>query len=78
MLLILVVAEWPTSPNFLLVDYYNEGSSPGSVFEVAAQHNNVTYTRACCGLVPSAAYSLQPSILLLMTLVVLGVLVLLT
>ena len=71
-------AAWPTSPNFLLVDYYNEGSSPGSVFEVAAQHNNVTYSRACCGLVQSAASSLRPSGLLLLTMGVAGALVLLT
>jgi hypothetical protein len=37
-------------PNFLLVDYYNRGSpDPGSVFEVAAKWNNVTYNRPCCG-----------------------------
>lgn len=35
------------APNFLLVDYYNVGS--GSVFEVAARYNNVTYDRTCCG-----------------------------
>ncbi|KAI9678101.1 MAG: hypothetical protein M1817_006045 [Caeruleum heppii] len=45
--------QWTRPPNFLLVDYYNVGE--GSVFEVAAQQNNVTYTRDCCGLVPSAA-----------------------
>jgi hypothetical protein len=37
-------AEHGQRPNFLLVDFYNYGSSPGSVFEVAAQMNNVTYT----------------------------------
>lgn len=74
----LVIVAWPNSPNFLLVDYYNLGSSPGSVFEVAAQQNNVTYNRACCGLVQSAAYSLEPSSSLLMTMGVLGALVLLT
>jgi len=37
-------------PNFLLVDYYNRGDpGPGSVFEVAAKWNNVTYNRPCCG-----------------------------
>lgn len=71
-LLMLVIAAWSNSPNFLLVDYYNQGSSPGSVFEVAAQHNNVTYNRACCGLVQSAAYSLRPSSSLLMTMSLLG------
>lgn len=40
---------WNRAPNFLLVDYYNEGSFPGSVFEVAAQMNGVNYTRKCCG-----------------------------
>lgn len=43
------VETWSRPPNFLLVDYYNEGNFPGSVFEVAAQHNNVTYNRPCCG-----------------------------
>jgi hypothetical protein len=43
------VASWDRPPNFLLVDYYNVGS--GSVFEVAAKANNVTYTnKPCCGL----------------------------
>ena len=48
-------ADWFRPPNFLLVDYYNQGSSPGSVFKVAALHNNVTYERPCCGKVSSAA-----------------------
>jgi hypothetical protein len=43
-----VKAEWDRYPNFLLVDFYNVGS--GSVFEVAAKANNVTYDRKCCGL----------------------------
>ena len=76
-LLTFVAATWPNPPNFLLVDFYNEGSSPGSVFEVAAQHNNVTYDRACCGLVQSAAYSLRPSGSLLITMLALGALVIL-
>ncbi|CAF9910747.1 MAG: hypothetical protein GOMPHAMPRED_007165 [Gomphillus americanus] len=43
-------ATWNRPPNFLLVDYYNKGSpSPGSVFEVAASINGVSYTRTCCG-----------------------------
>ncbi|KAF2013829.1 PLC-like phosphodiesterase [Aaosphaeria arxii CBS 175.79] len=41
--------DWGRPPNFLLVDYYNEGSFNGSVFEVAARANNVTYDRECCG-----------------------------
>ena len=51
----LIAAAWSRPPNFLLVDNYNEGSYPGSVFEVAAQLNHVTYHRACCGLVSTAA-----------------------
>ena len=47
------LAMWDKPPNFLLVDYYNVGN--GSVFEVAAQQNNVTYTRKCCGSATSAA-----------------------
>lgn len=43
-------ANWTVPPNFLLVDYYNYGDpGPGSVFEVAARWNNVTYNRPCCG-----------------------------
>ncbi|TLD22622.1 PLC-like phosphodiesterase [Venturia nashicola] len=41
--------DWGRPPNFLLVDYYNRGNIPGSVFHVAAAHNNVTYTQSCCG-----------------------------
>lgn len=32
-----------------MVDYYNAGPYNGSVFEVAALANNVTYDRPCCG-----------------------------
>lgn len=39
--------DWGRAPNFLDVDYYNIGD--GSVFEVAARFNNVTYSRSCCG-----------------------------
>ena len=70
------VASWGRPPNFLLVDYYNEGSFPGSVFEVAAEMNNVTYSRACCGMVPSGAsvagplhWHLMRTFILAMTLV---------
>ncbi|KAI4117576.1 MAG: hypothetical protein LQ345_002230 [Seirophora villosa] len=52
-----VVERWSRPPNFLLVDYYNVGA--GSVFKVAAELNNVTYDRACCGTVPSRAISLR-------------------
>lgn len=51
--------DWGRAPNFLNVDYYNYGGFPGSVFEVAAQMNNVTYNRSsCCG-IASAAPQLQ-------------------
>ncbi|KAH7093006.1 PLC-like phosphodiesterase [Paraphoma chrysanthemicola] len=41
---------WNRPPNWLLVDYYNFGNFNGSVFEVAAVANNVTYKRgSCCG-----------------------------
>ena len=38
---------WDYPPKFLNVDYYNIPN--GTVFEVAAQYNNVTYNRTCCG-----------------------------
>lgn len=45
------VADWTRPPNFLLLDYYNDGTYQGSVFEVAAHANNVTYVnQSCCGL----------------------------
>ncbi len=41
---------WNRPPTFLLVDYYNLGNFNGSVFQVAADANNVKYDRAgCCG-----------------------------
>ena len=42
---------WGRPPNFLLVDYYNIGAPVnGSVFQVAAEMNNVTWDeRTCCG-----------------------------
>lgn len=43
-------ADWGRPPNFILVDYYNIGSFNGSVFQVAANANGVTYNRdSCCG-----------------------------
>lgn len=45
--------EWGRAPNFLNVDYYNNGS--GTVFEVAAKLNNVAYNKTCCGAVTSMA-----------------------
>ncbi|KAF2266675.1 hypothetical protein CC78DRAFT_552326 [Lojkania enalia] len=54
-------SDWGRPPNFLLVDYYDRGSFPGSVFEVAARANNVTYNRNCCGKVSLAASTTHPS-----------------
>ncbi|EON99901.1 putative tat pathway signal sequence protein [Phaeoacremonium minimum UCRPA7] len=49
-------SDWGRAPNFLTVDYYEYGGFPGSVFEVAAIQNNVTYDRSkCCGKVENAA-----------------------
>ena len=45
----MATANWDRPPNFLLVDFYNQGPTNGSVFEVAARANNVTYDRECCG-----------------------------
>lgn len=45
--------DWGRPPNILNVDYYNNGS--GSVFEVAAKWNNVTWTLPCCGIVSGAS-----------------------
>jgi hypothetical protein len=43
-------AMWNRPPNWLLVDYYNFGNFNGSVFEVAATVNNVSYNpNSCCG-----------------------------
>jgi hypothetical protein len=54
------VDMWGRPPNFLLVDYYNYGSPMnGSVFEVAARANNVTYNRECCGKAASLGLNLQ-------------------
>lgn len=43
-------ADWGRPPNFILVDFYNIGSYNGSIFEVAANANGVSYDRdLCCG-----------------------------
>lgn len=54
--------DWGRAPNFLLVDFYNFGEwngsvYNGSVFEVAAQMNNVSYNRACCGSSSAAVHA---------------------
>lgn len=51
--------KWGRAPNWLLVDYYNVGN--GSVFEVAAKWNNVTYDRECCGFDVNSAVSIRAS-----------------
>jgi len=48
---------WNYPPKFLNVDYYNVGN--GTVFDVAAKYNNVTYNRVCCGKAASAASGLH-------------------
>ncbi|KAL2202743.1 PLC-like phosphodiesterase [Sarocladium strictum] len=48
-------SDWGRAPNVLNVDYYNYGNFPGSVFQVAADMNNVTYDKDCCGKVSAAA-----------------------
>ncbi|EGE06742.1 hypothetical protein TEQG_05737 [Trichophyton equinum CBS 127.97] len=47
--------KWNRPPNLLLVDYYNVGNVNGSVFQVAAKLNNVTYNGKCCGRTTSLA-----------------------
>ncbi|EFQ96692.1 hypothetical protein MGYG_08616 [Nannizzia gypsea CBS 118893] len=47
--------KWDRPPNFLLVDYYNVGNVNGSVLQVAAELNNVTYNGKCCGRATSLA-----------------------
>lgn len=44
-----VVEKWGRPPNYLIVDFYNQGPTSGSVFEAAAKANSVTYNRECCG-----------------------------
>jgi hypothetical protein len=44
---------WNRPPTWLLVDFYDVGD--GSVFEVAAKANGVTYTRKCCGATSTSA-----------------------
>ncbi|ODM21772.1 hypothetical protein SI65_02616 [Aspergillus cristatus] len=64
--------NWNRPPNFLLVDYYNIGNFNGSVFEVAAEMNNVTYNGQCCG-TTSAASNMAGLNMMTMLLVIAGV-----
>ncbi|KAI1008021.1 putative secreted protein [Podosphaera aphanis] len=50
---------WHRPPRFLNVDFYNIGN--GSVFQVAAKFNNVTYDQECCGKVTSMASKFHPA-----------------
>lgn len=45
----LCAETWGRPPLILNVDYYDQGAPPGSVFEVAAQLNGVSYENTCCG-----------------------------
>ena len=55
-------AMWGRPPNWLLVDYYNFGDFNGSVFQVAATANNVTYNRSsCCGSESTSAATIVTS-----------------
>ncbi|KAH8881576.1 phosphoric diester hydrolase-like protein [Thozetella sp. PMI_491] len=52
-------SDWGIPPTVLNVDYYNFGSPPGSVFQVAAAMNNVTYDRSCCGAAANPAARME-------------------
>ena len=73
--------EWNRPPNFLLVDYYNLGNFNGSVFQIAATANNVSYDRgSCCGTDQrdfGAAATIRPTLLFSLTAVALAVVLLL-
>ncbi|KAF7585731.1 hypothetical protein BBP40_010237 [Aspergillus hancockii] len=64
--------KWNRPPNFLLVDYYNYGPTNGSVFEVAAQMNNVTWNGKCCG-TTSAGISLTPQSVIVTAFMISGI-----
>ncbi|KAJ5587827.1 uncharacterized protein N7459_003592 [Penicillium hispanicum] len=66
-------AMWDRPPNFLLVDYYNYGNFNGSVFEVAAEMNNVTYNRTCCGQASAAVHGMAVTSVSTLLLLVAGV-----
>ncbi|KFZ19057.1 hypothetical protein V502_03842 [Pseudogymnoascus sp. VKM F-4520 (FW-2644)] len=51
---------WGKPPTVLNVDYYNVGN--GSVFEVAAKWNNVTYNATCCGLMDSSGRRMRAGV----------------
>ncbi|KAE8354864.1 PLC-like phosphodiesterase [Aspergillus coremiiformis] len=55
--------QWNRPPNFLLVDFYNYGPVNGSVFQVAAAMNNVTWNGKCCGVTSMGLTLMPPSVL---------------
>lgn len=65
-------ADHARPPNFLLVDYYNYGPFNGSVFQVAADMNNVTYNGKCCGM-KSSGTSFAPHSMVLSVALIAGV-----
>ncbi|KAJ5714195.1 uncharacterized protein N7483_011376 [Penicillium malachiteum] len=66
--------KWDRPPNFLLVDYYNDGNFNGSVFEVAAEMNNVTFNnQSCCGTASAAVHGVSMSSVSTLMLVAAGV-----
>lgn len=68
--------DWNRPPNFILVDYYNLGNFNGSVFQVAATANNVTYDRSsCCGS-NQRSFNAAPSVRQDTTLLILSTLIL--
>ena len=72
-------ATWNRPPNFLLVDYYNYGNpANGSVFEVAAEMNNVTYNWKCCGTKSAAVHGVSVSSISTLLAVGAGIQILLT
>ncbi|PNS20022.1 hypothetical protein CAC42_1469 [Sphaceloma murrayae] len=62
--------QWGKSPNWLLVDFYDRVA--GSVFQVAAKANGVTYDRQCCGYATSAGTKGKEAVWVLPLLVMLG------
>ncbi|KAJ5297868.1 hypothetical protein N7508_008117 [Penicillium antarcticum] len=65
--------KWDRPPNFLLVDYYNYGTPNGTVFEVAADMNNVTWDGKCCGKASAAPRGVSVASLSSLLLVAVGV-----
>jgi hypothetical protein len=56
-----------------LVDYYNYGTPNGTVFEVAADMNNVTWNGNCCGKASAAPRGVSVASVSSLLLVAVGV-----